>query len=73
MPRSGSSQIVESTTGARAGTTGQGVRYVLLFGTLGVFPLFAGGLFVLLRLIGTDKGGCIHGAAFERAAGRPGR
>jgi hypothetical protein len=34
-------QIVESTGEARAGVTGQNVRYVLAFGTLGVIGLFA--------------------------------
>jgi hypothetical protein len=32
--------IVESTQKARAGATGQNVRYVLAFGTVGVAVLF---------------------------------
>jgi hypothetical protein len=33
--------VVETTERARQGKTGQGVRYVLLFGTLGVLLAFA--------------------------------
>jgi hypothetical protein len=33
--------IVTSTTQARAGVTGHNVRYVLVFGTVGVAVLFA--------------------------------
>jgi hypothetical protein len=34
-------RIVETTTEARAAVTGQGARYVLIFGTGGVIALFA--------------------------------
>ena len=40
MARVENHQIVESTTEARAGVTGHNVRYVLLFGTVGVAALF---------------------------------
>ena len=33
--------IVRTTTQAREGVTGHNVRYVLLFGTLGVIVIFA--------------------------------
>jgi hypothetical protein len=39
MERQGN-RIVESRTEARAGVTGQNVRYVLAAGTLGVIVLF---------------------------------
>jgi hypothetical protein len=39
MERQGN-RIVESTTEARAGETGQNVRYVLAAGTIGVIVLF---------------------------------
>jgi hypothetical protein len=38
-------RIVESPTEARAGVTGHGVRYVLIYGTLGVIAAFAVVLF----------------------------
>ena len=41
MPHMENDRIVESTTEARAGVTGQNVRYVLLIGTLAVIVLFA--------------------------------
>jgi hypothetical protein len=34
-------QVVATPTEARAGVTGHNVRYVLMFGTLGVIVLFA--------------------------------
>ena len=40
MERQGN-RIVESTTEARAGVTGQNARYVLVASTLGVAVLFA--------------------------------
>jgi hypothetical protein len=33
--------VIETTERARQGKTGQGVRYVLIFGTLGVLLAFA--------------------------------
>ena len=41
MARVEDQHIVESTTEARAGVTGHNVRYVLVFGTVGVAVLFA--------------------------------
>ena len=41
MAKRENGRIVESATEARAAVTGQGVRYVLLFGTVGVIALFA--------------------------------
>lgn len=41
MPQTGNGQTVVSRKDARAGMTGQGVRYVLVYGTLGVVTLFA--------------------------------
>jgi hypothetical protein len=41
MPQSDSKPIVESADEARAGVTGNNVRYVLLAGTAGVIVLFA--------------------------------
>ena len=41
MPLSDNRPIVETTTEARAGVTGNNVRYVLLAGTGGVIVLFA--------------------------------
>lgn len=40
MARVENHQVVETTTEARAGVTGHNVRYVLLFGTVGVAALF---------------------------------
>jgi len=40
MPLSDNRPIVETTTEARAGVTGNNVRYVLLAGTAGVIVLF---------------------------------
>jgi len=40
MPLSNNRPIVETTTEARAGVTGNNVRYVLLAGTVGVIVLF---------------------------------
>ena len=40
MPRVENDRVIESTTEARAAVTGQNVRYVLVFGTLGVIVLF---------------------------------
>jgi hypothetical protein len=40
MPHVENDRIVETATEARAGVTGQGVRYVLAFGTVGVIVLF---------------------------------
>ena len=40
MPHVENDRIVETTTEARAGTTGHDVRYVLIFGTLGVVVMF---------------------------------
>lgn len=34
-------RVVETTTEARGAVTGQGARYVLAFGTVGVITLFA--------------------------------
>ncbi len=41
MPHKEDNHIVETTTEARAGVTGQGARYVLVFSTVGVIVLFA--------------------------------
>ena len=41
MPERRGDQIVETTTEARAGQTGVGLRRVLAFGTIGVAILFA--------------------------------
>ena len=41
MPQVENHQLVETATEARAGVTGHHVRYLLLFGTLGVIALFA--------------------------------
>jgi hypothetical protein len=41
MPSVENDHVVESTTEARAAVTGHNVRYVLVFGTLGVIVLFA--------------------------------
>jgi hypothetical protein len=41
MARVENDRVVESTTEARAAVTGHNVRYVLVFGTLGVIVLFA--------------------------------
>lgn len=40
MPREENDRIVKTPTEARAGATGQGVRYVLAFGTAAVVVLF---------------------------------
>lgn len=40
MPRDENNRIVKTPTEARAGTTGQGVRYVLAFGTVAIVVLF---------------------------------
>ena len=40
MPRDEHRQVVKTADQARAGLTGQGVRYVLAFGTAGVVALF---------------------------------
>lgn len=40
MPEIQQGRVVETTTEARAGTAGHGVRFVLVFGTLGVIGLF---------------------------------
>jgi len=40
MPHVESNRVVESTTEARAATTGHNVRYVLVFSTLAVIGLF---------------------------------
>lgn len=41
MPAYENDRVVKSATEARAGITGQHVRYVLGFGTAGVIALFA--------------------------------
>jgi hypothetical protein len=41
MPRVEDNRVVESTTEARAGVTGQNVRYVLVISTLAIIVLFA--------------------------------
>jgi hypothetical protein len=41
MPERHGDQIVETTTEARAAQTGTGLRWVLIFGTLGVVIIFA--------------------------------
>jgi hypothetical protein len=41
MPRVENDRIVESTTEARGGVTGNNVRYVLVFSTIAVIILFA--------------------------------
>ncbi len=40
MPEIQQGRVVETPTEARAGVTGHGVRFVLVFGTLGVIVLF---------------------------------
>jgi len=40
MARKESDRIVETATEARAGATGQNVRYVLIWATAGVIALF---------------------------------
>ena len=40
MPERHGEQIVETTTEARQGVTGHNVRYVLIWGTGGVFFVF---------------------------------
>ena len=40
MPRDEHRQVVKTANQARAGLTGQGVRYVLTFGIAGVVALF---------------------------------
>jgi hypothetical protein len=46
MPHVENDRIVESTTEARAGVTGQNVNYVLLISTVAVIVLFAVAYFV---------------------------
>jgi hypothetical protein len=46
MPHVEHKRIVESTTEARAGVTGQNVNYVLLISTVAVIVLFAVAYFV---------------------------
>ena len=41
MPQVEHNRVVENTNEARAGVTGNNVRYVLLIGTLAVIVLFA--------------------------------
>jgi hypothetical protein len=41
MPQVENDHIVQTTTEARAGITGQNVRYVLVIGTIAVIVLFA--------------------------------
>jgi hypothetical protein len=41
MPTHEGGRIVETTTEARAGQTGLGVRWVLLIGTVAVIAIFA--------------------------------
>ncbi len=41
MPRREGDHIVETAEEARAGVTGQGLRYVLIFGTVGGVVLLA--------------------------------
>jgi len=40
MPEIQQGRVVETPTEARAGVTGHGVRFVLVFSTLGVIGLF---------------------------------
>jgi hypothetical protein len=40
MPQVDDDHIVKDATAARAGVTGHGVRYVLVFGTFGATALF---------------------------------
>jgi hypothetical protein len=40
MPQTQNNRTIETTTEARAGVTGQKVRYVLVFGTMAVIALF---------------------------------
>lgn len=40
MPQVENNRVVETANEARAGVTGHNVRYVLLFGTVGVAALF---------------------------------
>jgi hypothetical protein len=47
MPHVENDRIVESTTEARAGVTGQNVNYVLLISTVAVIVLFAVAYFVM--------------------------
>jgi hypothetical protein len=47
MPHVENDRIVESTTEARAGVTGQNVNYVLLISTVAVIVLFAVAYFVV--------------------------
>jgi hypothetical protein len=42
MPQREQGRIVETRTKARAGVTGHGVRWVLLFGTAAIVVIFAG-------------------------------
>jgi hypothetical protein len=46
MPHVENDQIIESTTEARAGVTGQNVNYVLLISTVAVIVIFAVAYFV---------------------------
>jgi hypothetical protein len=41
MPQREQGRIVETRTEARAGVTGHGVRWVLLFGTAAIVVIFA--------------------------------
>jgi hypothetical protein len=40
MPQVDDDHMVKDATAARAGVTGHGVRYVLVFGTVGAIALF---------------------------------